>query len=211
MKTQDLISALAADAGPAQRAPAARRLAPALAIGLAASTLLAVLVLGGWRGWPVTGAALGVKWSYAGALVVAACGLTARLARPAMATRAAALRVGAVLAVMVMVGAGVLLAAPPEQRMTTLLGQSWQQCPWVLMGVSLPALAATLWAVKGLAPTRPRAAGAAAGLLAGAVSALGYALACHENSPAFVATWYTAGISLTTALGAALGPRVLRW
>lgn len=77
--------------------------------------------------------------------------------------------------------------------------------------MSLPALAAALWALRGLAPTRPRHAGFAAGLLAGAVRACGYALACTESSPAFIAAWYTLGILLTGCLGAALGPRVLRW
>jgi hypothetical protein len=85
----------------------------------------------------------------------------------------------------------------------------------VLEGVmrfeATPALAAALWAVRGLAPTRPRAAGFAAGLLAGSVGACGYALSCPEVSPAFVAVWYTLGIALTGALGAALGTRVLRW
>jgi hypothetical protein len=44
-----------------------------------------------------------------------------------------------------------------------------------------------------------------------ALGACGYALACAEPSPAFVAAWYTLGILATGALGAALGPRVLRW
>ena len=61
------------------------------------------------------------------------------------------------------------------------------------------------------ATTRPVAAGFAAGVMAGSVGAFGYALSCPEASPAFVATWYTLGIALTGALGAALGPRVLRW
>jgi hypothetical protein len=80
-----------------------------------------------------------------------------------------------------------------------------------VLALSLPALAAALWAVRGLAPTRPRTAGFAAGLLAGSVGAIGYALSCAEASPAFVALWYTLGIALTGAVGAVLGPRVLRW
>jgi hypothetical protein len=47
--------------------------------------------------------------------------------------------------------------------------------------------------------------------LAGALGALGYALACTELSPAFIAVWYSLGIGLAGALGAALGPLVLRW
>jgi hypothetical protein len=80
-----------------------------------------------------------------------------------------------------------------------------------VLALSLPALGATLLAMRGLAPTRLRAAGTAAGLLAGAVGAIGYALHCPEAALAFVAAWYTAGIALAGALGAALGPLVLRW
>jgi hypothetical protein len=48
-------------------------------------------------------------------------------------------------------------------------------------------------------------------LLAGAIGAIGYSLHCPEAAIAFVAIWYTAGIVLAGALGAALGPLVLRW
>jgi hypothetical protein len=80
-----------------------------------------------------------------------------------------------------------------------------------VLALSLPALVGALWALRGLAPTRPGAAGLAAGLLAGALGALGYSLACTELSPAFVAFWYSLGIGLAGALGAVLGPWVLRW
>ena len=46
--------------------------------------------------------------------------------------------------------------------------------------VRLPVFVATLWAMKGLAPTRLALAGAAAGLLAGAVGAVVYTLHCPE-------------------------------
>ena len=55
------------------------------------------------------------------------------------------------------------------------------------------------------------ALGAALGLLAGCISAVGYSLACPEASPAFVALWYSTGLLLTTVLGALLGPRWLKW
>jgi hypothetical protein len=77
--------------------------------------------------------------------------------------------------------------------------------------LSLPALAGALWVLRSLAPTRPRAAGFAAGLFAGAAGAFGYAFACVEESAAFIALWYSLGIALAGALGALLGPRVLRW
>ncbi|MEY3253450.1 MAG: hypothetical protein RL227_2423, partial [Pseudomonadota bacterium] len=79
------------------------------------------------------------------------------------------------------------------------------------LGLSLPALAAAMWALRGLAPTHPAQAGAAAGLFAGALGAFGYSLACDELALPFIAAWYTLGVLLTAGLGALLGPRVLRW
>jgi hypothetical protein len=65
--------------------------------------------------------------------------------------------------------------------------------------------------MRELAPTRLRAAGLAAGLLAGAIASFAYATVCGEQSAAFVAVWYSLGIALAAGLGAMLGPRALRW
>jgi hypothetical protein len=211
MKTREWIGVLATGAGPAPRAVAARRLAPvALAGGLLAG-LVAVLLMGMAPADMVAEPALWMKLGYASALAGAAGWLAARLSRPAAPVTAPLYAVAAVVIACSVLGAIAMWGVPASQRMAYLLGHSWMQCPANVLGLSLPALAGTLWAVRGLAPTRARAAGLAAGLLAGAVGAFGYALSCPEVSLAFVAVWYSLGIALTGALGAALGPRVLRW
>lgn len=151
------------------------------------------------------------KMAYAGALALAAGWLTARLSRPAAPLRRPQRAVFAVVGVMAMMGGVSLVSEPAGGRVQALLGHSWSSCPWSVLALSLPGVAAALWAVRGLAPTRPRAAGFAAGLMAGSVGAFGYALSCPEASSAFVAVWYSLGIALTGIVGAALGPRVLRW
>jgi hypothetical protein len=211
MKTEALIDMLARDAGPVPRALAARRLSPAAAAGLLVSALIAIT----WFGIiPAQMFATAVPWTkmaYAGALALAAGWWTARLSRPA-APIALPRRVTAlVLLAMVVVGGFSLASTPAGARVDAVLGESWSTCPWSVLVLSLPALAGSLWAVRGLAPTRPGAAGFAAGLLAGSVGAFGYSLSCPEASPAFVAIWYTLGIAFTGAVGAVLGPRVLRW
>jgi len=211
MKTERLIDVLARGAGSAQTAPVARRLGPAACVGVLASAALAL----GWIG-PVPAAmfgaaALWMKLAYTGVLAVAAAWLVARLARPAASYTAAAAGVLLVLGLMALLGVASLLGMPAAERMPALLGSSWASCPRSVLGLSLPALAAALWALRGLAPTRPRLAGFASGLFAGALGAFGYALACGEISPAFVAVWYSAGIAITALLGAALGPLLLRW
>jgi hypothetical protein len=62
-----------------------------------------------------------------------------------------------------------------------------------------------------LAPTRPTIAGAAIGLLAGAIGTLGYCLHCPEMHVPFWATWYLLGMAVPAAIGSLLGKSVLRW
>ena len=72
-------------------------------------------------------------------------------------------------------------------------------------------LGALLIALRAGAPQSPAMAGAVAGLLAGALSAALYATHCPDDSPLFVALWYTLAVGLVTLTGALLGHRVLRW
>lgn len=211
MRTDELIAALAAGAGPAPRAVVARRLTPAVLVGVGASIALAFMTLGLVPDVGAIGAALWIKLGYALVLAAAAAWLTSKLARPAARARAATLGVIAVPVVMLLAGTAALLDTPSDDRTAVLLGASWVRCPLSVFALSLPALAANLWAVRGVAPTRPRAAGFAAGLLAGAIGAFGYAFACFEQSTTFIALWYTLGIGMVGALGSAMGLRALRW
>jgi hypothetical protein len=211
MKTDQLIALLAQGAGPAPQRPVLRRLAPVAALGALASGLIAVAWLGCVPANMFLTAAPWIKLAYAAALAASAGWLTARLARP-VARLAAPLRaVVAVAVVMGLLGALAWAATPTPLRPAALMGHSWQACPLYVSALAAPVLAGLLWALRGLAPTRPAAAGAAAGLLAGALGAAGYALVCTEESTAFIALWYSAGIALTGMVGAVLGPRVLRW
>ncbi len=211
MKTDELIVLLARGAGPVAPGLAWRRLVPALLAGL----LLSLLLLAWLRGL-LPGAAFAtpvpwMKFAYAGALGGAALPWLWRLARPGAddgrTPRALLLAVAAVA----LAGVAAAGVAGPDRAAETLLGSTWRVCPCAVLLLSLPTLAGLLWALRGLAPTRPRLAGAAAGLVAGAAGAAAYGFSCPEPSAAFVAVWYSAGVLATVALGAVLGPRVLRW
>lgn len=211
MRTIELIELLARGAGPAPRAVAARRLAHAAGWGLAASALLAVGLFGPIPAEMYGSPAPWIKFAYAASLAVAAAWLTARLARPAARLVVPRRAVLAVFAAMGALGMAVLVATEPGERTQALMGYSWSTCPWSVLALSLPGLGCALWAVRGMAPTRPVATGFAAGLFAGALGAFGYSLSCPEASAAFVALWYTLGIGLSGVAGALLGPWVLRW
>jgi hypothetical protein len=61
------------------------------------------------------------------------------------------------------------------------------------------------------APRSPTLAGAAIGFASAMLAASLYALHCFDDSPLFVATWYSLASVPIVALGALLGRRLLRW
>lgn len=211
MRTDQLVDVLARQAGPAPRRLVENRLAVAASVGALASAGLAIGALGLNTGLTDMGVALATKMAYVTGLMLAAAWFADRVSRPGAPWRRAAWNLAGVVLAMTLLAAVVWALAPGTERPDLLFGRSWASCPWRVAALSAPALAATLWAMRGLAPTRPRMAGFAAGLLAGSLGALGYALYCAELSPVFVLVWYTLGILVPAGVGAALGPWLLRW
>ncbi len=95
--------------------------------------------------------------------------------------------------------------------MTRLVGQNSRVCMTAIPAMSLPLLVAALIGLRHGAPARPALAGAVAGLVSAGLAATFYASHCTDDSPLFVATWYTIATVLVTAIGALAGSRVLRF
>ena len=213
MKTDDLISMLAA--GPDLRPPAVptTRIAATTGAALLVSLLLMLLLLGvrADLGQAIQGGAFWQKVLFVATLAAGGAIASKRLAVPGASVRRAAMLVAAPVVLMWAVAVLVLAGAAPEQRPALFLGSTWRLCPWLIGALSLPIFAALLHAMHALAPTRLRLAGAAAGLTAGALAATVYCLHCPEVAAPFVAFWYLVGVLLPTALGALIGPRVLAW
>lgn len=211
MKTDHLIRLLATGAGPASTRRGPARIGVALAGGAIASTLASFAALGIHPALASMAPELAVKLAYVLGVLATSAWWLDRASRPAAGWHAAALALGAVVALMAISATAALVAAPAEARPSLVLGQSWSSCPWRVALLSVPALALAGWALRGLAPTRPRLAGFVAGLFSGSVGAFGYAWFCPEVSPAFVVLWYSLGMLLPAAAGALLGPALLRW
>lgn len=213
MHTQELIDALVTDLRPVDRHAVARRLAGSTAIGVGMA-LTMLLAFGGMRDdlpAVLDNPVFWLKALFPASVATAALLLAARLGRPGARTRQAWVLV-ALPMVAVWVAAGwVLQSAPAELRMPLLLGHTWRVCCFNILALSVPTFSATFWAVRGLAPTRLVLAGTGAGVLAGAQAVLVYTLYCTEMAAPFWATWYVLGMLLSTAAGALLGPRLLRW
>jgi hypothetical protein len=95
--------------------------------------------------------------------------------------------------------------------MTRLIGHNSKLCMTAIPLLSLPLLAAALVGLRHGAPARPAVAGAVAGLLSAGLAATLYASHCTDDSPLFVATWYTIATALVAAIGALAGSRMLRF
>lgn len=210
MKTDDLIEALAAGVEPVRPA----RLSPWMIGGASAAALLSVVVLLGLRGdlaEAMLGATFWIKAAYSGSLAAASLWLVTRLGRPGAALGLAGWSVVAILGLAGLAGATELLLLPPGARVDDLMGFTWKVCAINILKISAFTAPLIFLAARRLAPTRPMQAGAAAGLLTGAVAATAYGLHCPEATAAFVAVWYTLGMLSAAALGAVIGRFALRW
>ena len=78
----------------------------------------------------------------------------------------------------------------------------WYICVMNMVILSLPVTAALLVGLRLGAPTRPALAGAGAGLLGGAIAASIYISHCPDDSPMFVAAWFTLAVVIATGIGA---------
>jgi hypothetical protein len=213
MKTDDLIAMLAADAPAVDRAAPSRRFALALLVGLAGATILMATVLG-LRPDLATALASVMFWCrllFAAAMVVAALGVTVRLARPGVRVGGAWGGLAAPLFLAWALAGVVVWHASAGTTLALWLGHTWRVCPVLIATLSVPGLVANFWAMQRMAPVRPRLAGAAAGLLAGATGTVAYCLHCPEMAPPFWACWYVVGMLVPAGIGALVGPRALRW
>lgn len=214
MRTDDLAVMLATGVDRVDVNAPRRRLVSAVAWGGLGAVLL-MLALLGLNPELQHVAQLGKFWGKVGfvaAIAGAAWWAVARLSRPG-ARVGAAPPVAFALTILAMFGwaAVVLAGADSAGRATLFFGNTWAVCPFLIAMLAAPVFGAVLWAMKELAPTRLRAAGAAAGALSGAVGALAYAFHCPEIEPPFIAFWYSLGILVPVIAGMLIGHKVLRW
>lgn len=213
MKTDELITLLAAGEAPVGRHALARRLALALLAGTLGAVLMTV-ALYGVRSDLAEVARTPLFWAklaLPASLALLGLWLTQRLARPGVRGGVVWQLLGLPL-LLVWLGAVIsLLGAPVEARADLIFGRTWRTCALNITLLCVPVFITLFWALRGLAPTRLRQAGAAAGLLAGSTATLVYCLHCPEMQVPFWGIWYVLGMLVPTLTGAVLGPRLLRW
>lgn len=213
MRTHDLVSMLATRVSPVARHALAKRFAWAILLGTAGAVAL-LLALFGVRSdlpgvWDTS--PFWIKSAFPMAVGAAALLIAGRLSRPGANTAVGWIALALPLLSIWLATAFILGATPPGQRLALALGSSWRVCGFYITMLSVPTFVAVFWAMRGLAPTRLVLAGAGAGLLAGAQAVVVYTFYCTEMAVPFWGIWYVLGMGIPTALGALLGPFLLRW
>ncbi|HEY1735270.1 MAG TPA: NrsF family protein [Methylovirgula sp.] len=212
MKTDNLIKALAADQnGPTT--PFERSLMLGLLPGLALAVLLYAVLVGPRPHLMALLPAPRLVFKLIFPWIVAACALplVMRLAEPGADAR----RYGQVLlalAAILLIAVGLELFVLPEAEWRTYwIGHNAKICMTLIPILAFGPLVAALIVLKRGAPTNPTLAGAGAGLFAAAIGAALYATHCPDDSPLFVACWYSLATIVVVTVGAIAGSRWLRW
>jgi len=209
MKTDQLIAALAADR---TAAPFGRRFALSLLIGGLISLGVFLVILGPRH--DLAPALATWRFDFKIVLMMLVLGLAfgfcravARPVAPPHPARSLLLPLAALVAALV-----VELAVVPQTAWgTRLICSNAMICMTAIPFLSIGPLVAALAVLRSGAPTSPALAGAAAGLLAAACGATLYAFHCFDDSPLFVATWYSLAALPVIGIGALAGRRLLQW
>jgi hypothetical protein len=212
METDQLIRTLAAD-----NAHRARPVGFVLTLALVAAAPVSVAIfLAGLGVRPDVMTAMhnpffDLKFAVTLALAISAIAVSLHLSRPEASLRG--------WGWLLLIPAGILAAGisgemmMPQRlpMMTRLVGTNSRVCMTAIPLMSLPLLAAALFGLRHGAPARPAVTGAIAGLLSAGMAATLYASHCSDDSPLFVATWYSIATAVVAAIGALAGSRVLRF
>jgi hypothetical protein len=212
MKTDDLITALAADL-PSRPARIQTVLPLALIFGAPISFGLLFYTLhvrpDFWA--MVIHPRFVFKFAFTVSVFAAGVWLIVRTSRPGMRAGPARIAFGASAVLLLIAVSAELATLPAAQWRSAWMGGMAMQCLMLIPVLAAAPLAALLYALRAGAPDNPALLGAAAGLVSGALAATLYASHCTDDSPLFLATWYVLAIAAVTLAGSLIGSRVLRW
>lgn len=211
MKTDDLIHMLAEDAPVPMRIGRAMTLALLLGTVISIALLLATIGMRPNMAEAMQSARVMFKIGATLTLAIAACGLVFRIGRPGVPLKARSLLL--ILPLVLVIGAIMMegMMTPSDSWMSRMVGNHSRFCIFFIPMLSIAPLIGFMLVLRDGAPESPGLAGAVAGLAAGGVAAAIYAWHCPDDSPFFVATWYTLAISIVTIVGFFVGRRLLRW
>jgi hypothetical protein len=152
-----------------------------------------------------------LKFAVTLALAISAIAVSLHLSRPEASLRGFGWYLFIPAGLLVAGISGEMMMPQRAPMMTRLVGNNSKYCLTFISVISLPLLVAALIGLRHGAPARPALSGAIAGMLSAGLAATLYASHCTDDSPLFVAFWYTIATALVTAVGALLGSRILKY
>ena len=152
-----------------------------------------------------------LKFAVTLALAISAIAVALHLSRPEASLRGFGWYLLIPAGLLVAGISGEMMMPQRAPMMTRVIGNNSKYCTVAITAMSLPLLIAALFGLRHGAPARPAISGAIAGLLSAGFAAALYASHCTDDSPLFVATWYTLAVALIAAIGALLGSRMLKY
>ena len=212
MDTEQLIRSLAAD-----NSHRARPVGYVLMLALLAAAPVSLLIFFAELGVrPDVMAAMhnpffDLKFAVTLALASAAITVSLHLSRPEASLRGFGWYLLIPAGLLVAGISGEMMMPQRAPMMTRLVGNNSKFCMTFIPVISLPLLLAALLGLRHGAPSRPALSGAIAGMLSAGLAATLYASHCTDDSPLFVATWYTLATARVAAVGARIGARVLKY
>lgn len=213
MKTEKLIDVLSTNVEPVDSQGVTRNLQIAIVAGLVLALVSGIAALGiRWDvGTPAAFGFLVLKIGFGVAVTILGSHYLLKHARPGGEMRTWILLTGVPFVAVIALAGVSLVSAPASHWDNMMMGERWLECLLSIPIIALVPFAVIMWAVRKAAPTNLTRTGALAGLVAGGVSAIAYALHCTDDSLPFVALWYGGTIVFCTLAGAMTGPRLLRW
>ena len=125
-----------------------------------------------------------------------------RLARPGGEDRVAVGWMALPFVAVVLLAGANLALAPASHWSTMVMGSQWIECLISIPIIAIVPFATVVWVMRRMAPTDLRRAGAVSGLVAGSLSAAGYALHCTDDTLPFVAATVDVSIARTSTIAA---------
>ena len=212
MDTEQLIRTLAAD-----NSHHARPVSHALMLALLAAAPVSLLIFFAELGvrpdimTAMHNPFFDLKFAVTLALAISAIAVALHLSRPEASLRGFGWYLLIPAGLLVAGISGEMMMPQRAPMMTRLVGNNSKFCMTFIPVISLPLLLAALLGLRHGAPSRPALSGAIAGLLSAGFAATLYASHCTDDSPRFVATWYTLATALVATVGALIGSRVLKY
>ncbi len=209
MKTDELISALAADKELGSRLQ--WRLIAGACLGLVVSAVIFFVTLGVRDD---LGSALH-SWRFDLKIALLLLAVSLSLLSCGRAASPTSVRPGAaiwLIAIAILAAVAIeMVSVPASQWSSRVAGANALVCLTAIPALSIAPLIATLLALQSGACTSPAWAGAFSGLAAAALGAALYGMHCSDDSPLFVATWYPLAAVPVIVAGTIAGRRMLQW